>query len=175
MPERFALSCRGFRFITLGLFIMKKERHTYEAYCRAFAGIYAKHAKNGGNYFTCYVREAIVYFLSKDETERGILLDDAGRESLVGYKIAYSLLKAGWPEDIIIEYTDIQQERVDEAERRLSFEEAVIHRYNIPFKPQFAISMNAYRYAWLIDGAPSLDEDCDDLIECQYDDDYEDC
>ncbi len=77
---------------------MKKERHTYEAYCRAFAGIYAKHAKNGGNYFTCYVREAINYYMDKDEVGRGVLMESAGRESLVGYKIAYSLLKAGlWP------------------------------------------------------------------------------
>ena len=156
---------------------MKKERHTYEAYCRAFAGIYAKHAQRGGHYFTCYVREAIDYFIGKDETERGVLLETAGRESLVGYKIAYSLLKAGWSEDTIIEYTDVQQERVDEAERRLSFEDAVLHLYTIKPKPRFAISMNAYRYAWLIDGAPCLDEACDELIEAEnrlYDDDYDD-
>lgn len=156
---------------------MKKERHTYEAYCRAFAGIYAKHAQRGGHYFTCYVREAIDYFIGKDETERGVLLETAGRESLVGYKIAYSLLKAGWSEDTIQEYTDVQQDRVDEAERRVSFEEAVIYRYNIEPKPRFALTMNAYRYAWLIDGAPSLDEACDDLIEAEnrlHDDDYDD-
>lgn len=144
---------------------MNKERHTYEAYCRAFAGIYAKHAKNGGNYFTCYVREAIDYYIGKDETERGVLMESAGRESLVGYKIAYSLLKAGWDEDTIIEYTDIQQERVNEAERRLSFEDAVRYLYSNQPKARFAVSMNAYRYAWLIDGAPYLDEACDELIE----------
>lgn len=158
---------------------MKTERHTYEAYCRAFAGIYAKHAKNGGQYFTCYVREAIDYFIGKDETERGVLMETAGRESLVGYKIAYNLLKAGWDKYTIIEYTDIQQERVDLAERRLSFAEAVNHRYNIPNKPRFAHSMNAYRYAWLIDGAPCLDDVCDELLEEEErlhdDDDYDDC
>lgn len=175
MPERFALTCRGFRLLTLE-FIMK-ERHTYEAYCRCFTGIYAKHAKNGGNYFTCYVRDAIKYFLDKDEVDRGVLLETAGRESLVGYKIAYSLLKAGWSEDTIFEYTDIQQERVDEAERRLSFEEAVIHLYNVPIKPRFAMTMNAYRYAWLIAGAPCLSEACDELIEEEerlHDDEYDD-
>lgn len=144
---------------------MKKERHTYEAYCRAFAGIYAKHAKIGGNYFTCYVREAIDYFLGKDEVERGVMLESAGRESLVGYKIAYSLLKAGWSEEDIQEYTDIQQERVDEAERRVSFDEAVTHLYNIKPKPRFAVTMNAFRYAWLIDGAPCLEDVCDELLE----------
>ena len=144
---------------------MKKERHTYESYCRAFAGIYAKHAKNGGHYFTCYVREAVKHFIDKDEVERGVLMESAGRESLVGYKIAYSLLKAGWDEDTIIEYTDTQQERVDEAERRLSFDGAVVHRYNIPSKPRFARTMNAYRYAWLIDGAPCLEDVCDELLE----------
>lgn len=156
---------------------MKKERHTYEAYCRAFAGIYAKHAKNGGHYFTCYVREAIDYFLDKDEIERGVLLESAGRESLVGYKIAYSLLKAGWDEETIRDYTDTQQGYVDEAERRVSFEEAVTYHYNIEPKPRFAMSMNAFRYAWLIDGAPCLEYVCDELLEEEnrlYDDDFDD-
>ena len=158
---------------------MKKERHTYEAYCRAFAGIYAKHAKNGGNYFTCYVRDAINYFINKDEVERGVLMESAGRESLVGYKIAYSLLKAGWDEDTILDYTETQQEYVNEAERRVSFEEAVVHLYNLKTKPRFAMTMNAYRYAWLIDGAPCLEDACDELLEEEErlhaeDDDYDD-
>lgn len=157
---------------------MKKERHTYEAYCRAFAGIYAKHAKNGGNYFTCYVREAISYFIDKDETERGVLLGTAGRESLVGYNIAYRLLKAGWDEDTIIEYTDIQQERVGVAERLLSFEAAVGHLYTFKTKPRFAMTVNALRYAWLIDGAPCLEDVCGELLEEEErlyeDDDYYD-
>lgn len=145
---------------------MKKERHTYEAYCRCFAGIYAKHAKNSGPYFTCYVREAIKYFLDKYEIERGTLLETAGRESLVGYKIAYSLLKAGWDEDTIWEYTTTQQEYVDEAERLCTFEEAVVHLYTpIKTKPRFAITMNAFRYAWLIDGAPCLEDVCNELLE----------
>ena len=157
---------------------MKKERHTYEAYCRAFAGIYAKHAKNGGHYFTCYVRAEIAYFIDTDEVERGVLLETAGRESFVGYKIAHSLLRAGWDEDTIIAYTNIQQKRVDEAESRVSFEDAVLHLYTLKPKPRFAISMNAYRYAWLIDGAPCLSEACEELIEAEnrlYDDDYDDC
>lgn len=153
------------------------KRHTYEAFCRAFAGIYAKHAKNGGNYFTCYVRDAINYYLDKDEIERGVLVESAGRESLVGYKIAYSLLKAGWDEDTIRDYTDTQQGYVDEAERRLSFEEAVTYLYNISPKPRFAMTMNAFRYAWLIDGAPCLEDACDELLEEEerlHDDDFDD-
>lgn len=155
----------GFRFITLGLFIMKKERHTYEAYCRAFAGIYAKHAQRGGHYFTCYVREAIHDFIGKYETERGVLMESAGRESLVGYKIAHSLLKAGWSEDTIIEYTETQQERVNEAERRVTFDDAVMRLYTVRPKPRFAMTMNAFRYAWLNDGAPCLGDVCDELLE----------
>lgn len=156
---------------------MKKERHTYEAYCRAFAGIYAKYAKNGGNYFTCYVREAIEYFLSQDEVRRGLLLETSGREPLVGYKIAYSLLKAGWSVDTILDYTLTQQEYVDEAERRVSFDEAVMHLYRDMIKPRFSLTMNAYRYMWLIDGAPCLAEACDELIEAEerlHDDDHDD-
>lgn len=159
---------------------MKKERHTYEAYCRAFAGIYAKHAKNGGNYFTCYVRDAINYFIDKDEVERGVLMESAGRESLVGYKIAYSLLKAGWDEATIWDYTATQQGYVDEAERRVSFEEAVVRLYTLKTKPRFAMTMNAFRYAWLIDGAPCLEDVCDELLEEEErlhddDDDFDDC
>ena len=156
---------------------MKKERHTYVSYCRAFAGIFAKHAKNGGEYFTCYVREAIDYFIGKNEVERGVLMERAGRESLVGYKIAYSLLKAGWDEDTILDYTAIQQGYVDEVVRRVSFEDAVLRLYTLKPKPGFAISMNAYRYAWLIDGAPCLDEACDELLEEEerlHDDDDDD-
>ena len=154
---------------------MNKERHTYEAYCHAFAGIYAKHAKSGGNYFTCYVREAIKHFIDKDEVERGVLLESAGRESLVGYKLAYGLLKAGWDEYTILDYTATQQEYVDEAERRVSFEEAVTRLYTIETKPRFAMTSNAYRYAWLIDGAPCLGDVCDELLEERtHDDDYVD-
>lgn len=156
---------------------MKKERHTYEAYCRAFAGIYLKHAKNGGQYFTCYVRDAIGHYIGKDEIQRGVLMEHGGRESIVGYKIAYSLLKAGWDEDTILHYTETQQEYVDVAERLASFDAALLHLYTFTPKPRFAISMNAYRYAWLIDGAPSLDEACDELNEGEkrlYDD-FDDC
>ena len=171
MPECFAilavLTYRGFPVTYLELFIMKNERHTYEAFCRAFAGIYAKHAKNGGHYFTCYVRDAIAYYIGKDEIERGVLMETAGRESLVGYKIAYSLLKAGWDEDTILDYTDTQQGYVNEAERRLAFEDAVVHLYTFKTKPRFAITMNAFRHAWLIDGAPCLLEACEELIEAE--------
>ena len=146
---------------------MTKERHTYEAYCRAFAGIYAKHAKNGGNFFTCYVREAIDEYLDEDEVSRGILMEPAGREALVGYKIAHSLLKAGWSEAVINDYTEIQQERVDDAELRLAFSDAVTHLYSINPKPRFACTMNAFRYAWLIDGAPCLLEACEEIIEAE--------
>lgn len=155
---------------------MHKERHTYEAYCRAFAGIYAKHAKNGGSYYTCYVREAIKYFIDQDEVKRGVLMESAGRESFVGYKIAYSLLKAGWDEDTILDYTDTQQGYVDQAERLLSFETAVRHLCTIKPKPQFAVTMNAVRYAWLIDGAPCLEDVCDEILEEErlYDEDCDD-
>lgn len=161
---------------------MKKERHTYKAYCRAFAGIYAKHAKNGGHYFTCYVREAIEHYLDKNETQRGVLMETAGRESLVGYKIAYNLLKAGWDEATILDYTETQQGYVDEAERLVSFDEAMLYLYSIEPKPQFAMTMNAYRYAWLVDGAPCLEYVCDELLgekerlhdDEDYDEDYDD-
>lgn len=156
---------------------MKKERHTYEAYCRAFAGIYAKHAKTGGHFFTCYVREAIEYFIDQDEVKRGVLMESAGRESLVGYKIAYSLLKAGWDEVTILDYTETQQGYVSEAERRMTFDEAVTHLYKFKPKPRFSITMNAFRYAWLIDGAPCLKDVCDELLEEEerlHDDDFDD-
>lgn len=156
---------------------MKKERHTYETYCRAFAGIYAKHAKNGGHFFTCYVRTAIEYFIDSDEVKRGVLMETAGREYLVGYKIAYSLLKAGWDEGTILDCTATQQGYVDEAEHRVSFNDAVVRLYTFKPKPQFAMTMNAFRYAWLINGAPCLTDVCDELLEEGYrphDDDYDD-
>ncbi len=141
------------------------KRHTYEAFCRAVAGIYDKHAKRGGNYYTCYVREAITYYMGKDEIERGVLMESAGRECLVGYKIAYSLLKAGWSEDTIIEYTDLQQSRVDGAEQLLSFDEAVNALYGHALLSTYAITMNYLRYLWLMDGAPDLEDVCQELLD----------
>ena len=160
---------------------MKTERHTYEAFCRAFAGIYAKHAKNSGHYFTCYVREAINYFIDKDEVERGVLMETAGRESLVGYKIAYSLLKAGWDEDTILEYTHLQQARVNEAERLVTFDDAVTFMYGGRPRSTYAITMNYMRYLWLMDGAPDLEDVCQEILDAEerlhddvdYDDDEE--
>lgn len=160
---------------------MKKERHTYANFCRCFAGIYVKYAKNAGSYYTCYIRDAIKYFLDHDEVRRGVLLEHGGRESLVGYKIAYSLLKAGWDEDTILDYTETQQGYVDEAERCVSFEEAVVRLYTIKDKPRFAVTSNAFRYAWLLDGAPCLSDVCDELLEeeerqnDEYDEDCDDC
>ena len=157
---------------------MKKERHTYEAFCRAFAGIYDKHAKRGGNYYTCYVRDAITFYIEHDETRRGVLMETAGRESLVGYKIAYSLLKAGWEEDTIIEYTDRQQSRVDGAEHLLSFNEAVTALYGHALRSTYAINMNYLRYLWLMDGAPDLEEVCQEILDAEErlheEDDYDD-
>ncbi len=166
MPERFAHTCRVSGLL-LGLFIMHKERHTYEAFCRAFAGIFDKHAKRGGNYYTCYVREAIGHYIEQDEIKRGVLMETAGRESLVGYKLAYSLLKAGWDEDTIIEYTDLQQSRVDAAERMVSFDEAVSALYWGHPRGAYAINMNYLRYLWLMDGAPDLEDVCQEILDAE--------
>lgn len=141
------------------------ERHTYEAFCRAFAGIYDKHAKRGGHFHTCYVREAITFYIEQDETKRGVLMENSGRESLVGYKIAYSLLKAGWSEDTIIEYSDLQQDRVNAAERLLTFDEAVTALYGHAPRSTYAITMNYMRYLWLKDGAPDLEDVCQEILD----------
>ena len=160
---------------------MKKERHTYEAFCRAFAGIYDKHAKRGGNYYTCYVREAIEYYIEQDETKRGVVMETAGRESLVGYKIAYSLLKAGWSEVTILEYNDLQQDRVDDAERMLSFDTALNALYGNRLRSTYSSTMNYLRYLWLMDGAPDLEDVCQEIRDAEErlndeddEDDYDD-
>ena len=125
------------------------------------------------------MRDAIEYFIGKDETERGVLLETAGRESLVGYKIAYSLLKAGWSEHTILVYTDTQQERVDAAEGLVSFDAAVTALYDHAARSTYAINMNYMRYLWLMDGAPELEDVCQELLdaekrlEAEYDDDEE--
>lgn len=153
---------------------MTNKRHTYEAFCHAMAGIYNKHARRSGNYYTCYVRDAIKYYIYQDEVRRGVLMDTAGREHLVGYKIAHALLKAGWDEDTILEYVDLQQSRVDEAERMVSFEEAVVALYGVRHNNGYVIYMNYLRYIWLMDGAPDLEEVCQEILddeERDYDDD----
>lgn len=153
---------------------MTNKRRTYEAFCHAMAGIYNKHARNGGNYFTCYVRESIEYYIIQNEVRRGVLMDTAGREALVGFKIAHALLKAGWDVDTILEYVDLQQSRVDEAERLVSFEEAVGALYEGRRNTGYVSYMNYLRYAWLMDGAPDLEGVCQEILEGQDDYDEDD-
>lgn len=148
----------------------KKSAPSYEAYCKCFAGVFKKHVQGDHrSFFTCYVREAINDYVKADYERRGRLMEDAARESTVGVYIAKALLDQGWTEDDILEYAEIQQSRVNDAEEYsgLDFVDALsCAGYH---KREFYREANGLRYAWILDGSPDL---IDRLEEGDNDDDY---
>lgn len=148
----------------------KKSTPSYEAYCKCFAGVFRKHVRGDHRaFFTCYVRGFSNDYVKADDERRGLLMEGAGREAIVGVYIAKALLDQGWPEDSILEYTEEQQRRVNDAEdySGLDFVDAL--RYAGYHNREFYREANGLRYAWILDGSPDL---IDRLEEGDNDDDY---
>lgn len=150
----------------------KKTTPSYEAYCKCFAGVFKKHVQGEHrSLFTCYIREAITDYVEADDERRDYLLERAVRESTIGAYIAKSLLSQGWPEDDILEYAELQQQAVNDAERfsGLDFVDALAAAgYS---SKGFARESNGLRYAWIMDGSPDLIdrlEEGDDDDDCDY-------
>ena len=142
----------------------KAPAQSYENFCKVFAGVFMKHAKTRGTFYTCYIRHAIDAYCVAGPDRRHFLSEDAQGEDACGYRIARALMVQGWDEDTIIEYSTTQQRYVDAVDR-LGFDD-VLERVGYSSAKGFARHSNGLRYAWLMDGAPEieplLDEDDED-------------
>lgn len=135
----------------------KKSAPSYEAYCKCFAGVFKKHVQGDHrSFFTCYIRDAINSYVRADDERRGRLMEGAAREETVGVYIAKALLDQGWPEADILEYAELQQDRVNDAEgySGLDFVDAL--SYAGYHNREFYRESNGLRYAWILDGSPDL-------------------
>lgn len=150
----------------------KTPKISYENFCRAFAGVFKKHAYEQGTYHTCYIREAILQYVDELPECRALLMEGCSREELVGYRIASQLLRCGWPEHAIIEFVQRQQDYVDDAMTNTHYGFIrVLNSAGYYNDELFRSDSNGARYAWLLDGAPSLQHVIDELDESNSDDD----
>lgn len=136
---------------------MRKNKtpvQSYENFCKAFAGVFKKHAQRKGTYHTCYVRDAINSYCTADAERRHFLMEDACAEDACGYRIARALILQGWDEDTIVDYSQQQQHYVDEAADYGFLD--VLSAAGYTNSAGFIRPSNGMRYAWLMDGAPDL-------------------
>lgn len=150
----------------------KKPKVSYENFCRAFAGVFKKHAYYNGTYHTCYIRAGILHYLDQSLEDRARIMEEYSREELVGYRIASQLLRCGWPEHAIVEFVTRQQEYVDAMDVTGYGFVGVLNAAGYYNDASFLRDSNGARYAWLMDGAPSLQHVIDALDAYNEDDEY---
>lgn len=144
---------------------IKAPVQSYENFCKAFAGVFKKHAQYKGTYHTCYVRGAIDSYCTADSDRRHYLMEDATAEDACGYRIARALILQGWYEYNIVKHSVAQQRLVD-AVGGFCFVD-VLTWAGYRNDAGFHRAPNGQRYAWLMDGAPDLSKHIED---CDYDD-----
>ena len=139
--------------------IMRKNKapvQSYENFCKAFAGVFKKHAYRTGTYHTCYVRGAIDSYCTANSTRRHYLMEDACAEDSCGYRVARALILQGWDEGTIVAHSGEQQRIVDSVGDFCFVDVLTWAGYRN--EAGFHRDANGQRYAWLMDGAPALDE-----------------
>lgn len=142
---------------------MRKNKtpvQSYENFCKAFAGVFKKHAQRKGTYHTCYVRGAIDNYCTANSDRRHYLMEDACAEDACGYRIARALILQGWDEDTIVMHSEAQQSLVDEVGDYCFVDVLTWAGYGND--AGFYRDSNGKRYAWLMDGAPDLSEHIED-------------
>lgn len=140
----------------------KTPMQSYENFCKAFAGVFKKHAKRKGTYYTCYVRGAINSYCTANSCRRHYLMEDACAEDACGYRIARALILQGWDEDTILMHSEEQQRLVDDLNADFGFAE-VLKLAGYRNDSGFILQANGMRYAWLMDGAPDLSAHIKDI------------
>lgn len=150
----------------------KAPKVTYENFCKAFAGVFKKHAYEQGTYHTCYIRAAILQYVDELPEGRAIIMEECSREELVGYRIAANLLRCGWPKPDIIGFVQRQQDHVDVIEDTGYGFVGVLNAAGYYNDASFRRDSNGARYAWLLDGAPSLQHVIDGWDAYNGDDEY---
>ena len=144
---------------------IKTPVQSYENFCKAFAGVFKKHAQHKGTYHTCYVRGAIDCYCTADSDRRHYLMEDASAEDACGYRIARALILQGWYAYNIVNHSVAQQRLVDAVDVYCFADVLTWAGYRND--SGFYRESNGQRYAWLMDGAPDLsahieDPDSDD-------------
>lgn len=96
---------------------MKEPISSYADYCRVWAEVYKKHAKNSGrSEFSCYVRSGILDALNRGELRKP-KQEVTTDEDIIGIYIVRALVAQGMRESAILAYTEQMQDYVDAAER----------------------------------------------------------
>lgn len=150
----------------------KTPKVSYENFCRAFAGVFKKHAYERGTYYTCYIRAGLIHYVEQSREERALLMEECTRDELVGYRIAANLLRCGWPKSAIIGFAQRQQDYVDAMVDTDYGFIGVLNAAGYYNVESFRRGSNGARYEWLIDGAPDLQHVINELDESRSDDDY---
>lgn len=95
---------------------MKEPISSYEDYCRVWAEVYKKHAKQyERTLFSCYVRYGIRGALNRGELRKP-KQEVTTDEDIIGIYIARALVAQGMLESDILDYTKRMQGYVDAAE-----------------------------------------------------------
>lgn len=135
----------------------KKTKPSYEAFCKCFAGVFKKHAHDSHrSLFTCYIRDYIHDYLGASDDRRSHLMENAAGEEAIGCLIAKALLRQGWDEGTIAEYADEQQRIVTDAEEYSGMDFTGGLEVAGYSDDRFNKKSNGRRYAWLMDGGPSI-------------------
>ena len=148
--------------------IMKEPISSYEDYCRVWAEVYKKHAKNSARtVFSCYVRGGVEDALNRGELRKP-KQEVTTDEDIIGIYIVRALVAQGMRESAILEYTERMQDYVDAAERRhdcLDLMEKGLHAMGVepPVEAQFIVNVrNRLRYLWAKHGGFELKPAADD-------------
>lgn len=148
----------------------KTPKVSYENFCRAFAGVFKKHAYEQATYHTCYIREALLQYVDELPERRALLMEKPSHEELVGYRLAVALLRCGWPKPAIIGFVQRQQDYVDAmVDTEYGFL-GVLNAAGYCNDASFLRSTNGARHSWLLDGAPDLQRVINELDESNSDD-----
>lgn len=148
---------------------IKAPVQSYENFCKAFAGVFKKHAQRTGTYHTCFVRGAIDTYCTANSDRRHYMMEDACSEDACGYRIARALILQGWYEYTIVMHSKAQQRLVDAVDV-FCFED-VLTWAGYSNDAGFHREANGKRYAWLMDGAPDLSEHIEDHDSDDHDSD----
>lgn len=147
---------------------MKEPISSYAVYCRVWAEVYKKHAKNSERtVFSCYVRGGILDALNRGELRKP-KQEVTTDEDIIGIYIVRALVAQGMRESAIMEYTEQMQDYVDAAERRhdcIDLMDQGLHAMGVNMLVE-ALSIinvrNRIRYLWAKHGGFELKPADDD-------------
>ena len=147
---------------------MKEPISSYADYCRVWAEVYKKHAKQcERTLFSCYVRYGIEAALNRGELRKPAQ-EVTTYEDIIGIYIVRALVAQGMRESAILDYTERMQGYVDDAELGhdcVDLMESGLYRMGVDphVEGQFIGNpRNRLRYLWALHGGFELKPTDDD-------------